>query len=166
MSTSRDQPDYYETLGVQRAASDADIKKAYRKLAMKWHPDKNKENKGESSKIFQEIGEAYDVLSDKKNRAIYDQYGYEGLRDGIPSKNGNKPEGYCYKQNGQEIFESFFGTHNPFVDFGFGDTMPFASRLKKQGPRKPDPVTRDLECSLDELYNGCTKVVKVTRKVI
>lgn len=65
----------------------------------------------------------------------------------------------------QEIFESFFGTHNPFVDFGFGDTMPFASRLKKQGPRKPDAVVRNLECSLDELYNGCSKVVKITRKV-
>ena len=65
----------------------------------------------------------------------------------------------------QEIFERFFGTHNPFVDFGFGDTMPFASRLKKPGPRKPDPVARDLACSLEELYNGCTKALKVTRKV-
>lgn len=64
----------------------------------------------------------------------------------------------------QEIFEKFFGTHNPFVDFGFGDTMPFASRLKKQGPRKPDPVARDIPCSLEELYNGCTKTFKVTRK--
>ena len=51
------------------------------------------------------------------------------------------------------------------MDFGFGDTMPFASRLKKQGPRKPDPVARDLACSLEELYNGCTKALKVTRKV-
>lgn len=50
------------------------------------------------------------------------------------------------------------------MDFGFGDTMPFASRLKKQGPRKPDPVARDLACSLEELYNGCTKALKVTRK--
>eukprot|EP00904_Undaria_pinnatifida_P008570 jgi/Undpi1/4843/HiC_scaffold_19.g08196.m1 len=137
--------DYYETLGVQRAVSDADIKKAYRKLAMKWHPDKNQENTAEASKIFQEIAEAYDVLSDKRNRAIYDQYGYEGLREG-------------------EIFERFFGTHNPFVEFGFGDTMPFASRLKKEGPKKPAPVSRDLACSLEELYNGCTKSFKVTRK--
>ncbi|CAM9722681.1 unnamed protein product, partial [Hapterophycus canaliculatus] len=164
MSSSRQPTDYYETLGVQRAASDAEIKKAYRKLAMKWHPDKNKGNTTEAARTFQDIGEAYDVLSDKKNRAIYDQYGAEGLREGVPGPDGRKPEGYTYKQNGQEIFESFFGTHNPFVDFGFGDTMPFASRLKKQGPRKPDPVTRDLLCSLEELYNGCTKVFKVTRK--
>ena len=66
--------------------------------------------------------------------------------------------------NLQEIFERFFGTNNPFVDFGFGDTMPFASRLKKEGPRKPAPVSRDLACSLEELYNGCTKSFKVTRK--
>ncbi|CAM9824738.1 unnamed protein product [Ectocarpus fasciculatus] len=160
MPSSSQPVDYYETLGVQRAASDAEIKKAYRKLAMKWHPDKNKDNTTEASKIFQNIGEAYDVLSDKKNRAIYDQYGAEGLREGVAGKDGRKPEGYTYKQNGQEIFEGFFGTHNPFVDFGFGDTMPFASRLKKQGPRKPSPVTRDLACSLEELYNGCTKAFK------
>ncbi|CAM9738049.1 unnamed protein product, partial [Pylaiella littoralis] len=164
MPPSSQPADYYETLGVQRAASDAEIKKAYRKLAMIWHPDKNKQNTTEASRNFQEIGEAYDVLSDKKNRAIYDQYGAEGLREGVPGKDGKKPEGYTYKQNGQEIFESFFGTHNPFVDFGFGDTMPFASRLKKQGLRKPDPVARDLPCSLEELYNGCTKAFKVTRK--
>ena len=65
----------------------------------------------------------------------------------------------------KEIFESFFGTSNPFVDFGFGDTMPFAARLKKQNPRKLDPVKRDLFCSLEELYNGCTKTFKITRKV-
>ena len=78
-------------------------------------------------------------------------------------KNENKKQ--TYLSLFQEIFERFFGTHNPFVDFGFGDTMPFASRLKKQGPRKPDPVARDLACSLEELYNGCTKALKVTRKV-
>ncbi|CAN0482591.1 unnamed protein product [Laminaria digitata] len=74
---------------------------SYRKLAMKWHPDKNKENTAEAAKVFQEIAEAYDVLSDKKNRAIYDQYGYEGLREGVPAQDGRKPEGYTYKQNGQ-----------------------------------------------------------------
>ncbi|CAN0512781.1 unnamed protein product, partial [Laminaria digitata] len=68
-----------------------------------------------------------------------------------------------FNKNRQDIFERFFGTHNPFVDFGFGDTMPFASRLKKEGPRKPAPVSRDLACSLEELYNGCTKSFKVTR---
>ncbi|CAN0344261.1 unnamed protein product [Ascophyllum nodosum] len=133
---------------------------------MKWHPDKNKDNQAEASRVFQDIGEAYDVLGDKRNRAVYDQYGYEGLHDGVPARDGNKPESYTYKKNGLEIFESFFGTSNPFVDFGFGDTMPFAARLKKQNPRKLDPVKRDLFCSLEELYNGCTKTFKITRKRI
>lgn len=75
---------YYETLQIPKGSTDAEIKKAYRKLAMKWHPDKNPNNIEEASMIFQEIGEAYDVLSDLEKRAIYDQYGYEGLRDGIP----------------------------------------------------------------------------------
>jgi curved DNA-binding protein CbpA len=79
---------YYDILQVQKNSSDVDIKKSYRKLAMKWHPDKNPENSEEAAKRFQEIGEAYDVLSDLEKRAIYDKYGFEGLRDGIPNAEG------------------------------------------------------------------------------
>lgn len=81
---------YYDVLNVPKGASDAEIKKSYRKLAMKWHPDKNPDIVEEASKKFQEIGEAYDVLSDLEKRAIYDQFGFEGLRDGVPSQNGGK----------------------------------------------------------------------------
>ena len=81
---------YYTILQVERGASDADIKKAYRKLAMKWHPDKNPENVVEASRKFQEISEAYDVLSDAQKRAVFDQYGYEGLRDGVADGKGGK----------------------------------------------------------------------------
>lgn len=79
---------YYEVLQVPKNSSDVDIKKAYRKLAMKWHPDKNPDNKEEAARKFQEIGEAYDVLSDLEKRAIYDQFGYEGLRDGVQNQDG------------------------------------------------------------------------------
>lgn len=155
-------PDYYEILQVTKASSDAEIKKAYRKLAMKWHPDKNPDMKEDASKKFQEIGEAYDVLSDPERRAIFDQYGFEGLRDGVgEEKEGN---GYTYGGNAQEIFESFFGTGNPFAAFGFGETAPFASKLNKPGPKKGDTVTHNLECTLGELYNGCVKKFKIQRQ--
>uniref|UniRef100_I3NHC5 DnaJ homolog subfamily B member 6 n=1 Tax=Ictidomys tridecemlineatus TaxID=43179 RepID=I3NHC5_ICTTR len=74
--------DYCKVLGVQRHASPEDIKKAYRKLALKWHPDKNPENKEEAERKFKKVAEAYEVLSDAKKRDIYDKYGKEGLNGG------------------------------------------------------------------------------------
>lgn len=156
--------DYYSILQVPRSATSAEIKKAYRKLAMKWHPDKNADNTEEAAKMFQQIGEAYDVLSDQERRAVYDQYGYEGLKEGQPDGEGGFQGGYSYKQNAQEIFESFFGSKNPFAMFCFGESTPFASKLNKPGPRKPDPIQRDLPCTLEELFNGCTKRLNITRK--
>ena len=73
--------DYYARLGVPKGTSDPDVlKKAYRKLASRWHPDKNPNEKEEATKKFQEISEAYDVLTDEKKRQIYDMYGEEGLK--------------------------------------------------------------------------------------
>lgn len=130
---------------------------------MKWHPDKNPENAEEAAKKFQEIGEAYDVLSDLEKRAIYDKFGYEGLVNGVPNENGETTGAYSYKHNAQEIFENFFGTKNPFATFGF-ESAPFASKLNKPGPVKGKPVVFDLECTLKELYNGCSKKFNITRK--
>ena len=70
--------DYYKTLGIQKGATDEDVKKAYRKLALKYHPDKNKAAGSEEK--FKEIAEAYEVLSDKKKRDVYDRYGEDGLK--------------------------------------------------------------------------------------
>ncbi len=76
--------DYYKVLGVDRQASDQDLKKAYRKLALKWHPDKNPTNRELAENNFKLVSEAYDVLSDSQKRKIYDQYGKDGLRmDGV-----------------------------------------------------------------------------------
>lgn len=85
--------DYYKILGIAKNASEDDIKKAYRKLALKYHPDKNKSSGAEEK--FKEIAEAYEVLSDKKKRDIYDQVGEEGLKGGVPGggSGGSGPTG-------------------------------------------------------------------------
>ena len=110
--------DFYQIMGVARAATDAEVKRAYRKLAMRWHPDKNPDNQEEAQAKFQDIGEAYTVLSDKAKKAIFDQFGYEALRDGVPDNEGGVRGGWTYTQNARELFTQFFGTDNPFADFG------------------------------------------------
>ena len=77
--------DYYKILGVSKSANDDEIKKAYKKAALKWHPDRNKDNETTAKKKFQDVGEAFEVLSDKNKRTIYDQYGEDGLKGGIPT---------------------------------------------------------------------------------
>lgn len=118
--------DYYKILGISRGASDDDIKKAYRKLALKYHPDKNKEPGAEEK--FKEVAEAYEILSDSKKKDIYDKYGEEGLKMGAggsgagPGPQGNSPNGYTYTWSGDpnETFRMFFGNNNPFSGF-FGE---------------------------------------------
>jgi len=113
--------DYYSTLNVQRGASVADIKKAYRKLALRWHPDKNPENKDESEKRFKEISEAYEVLSDETKRLTYDRYGKEGLNRGsepTTRRDHYYPSSFIFR-NPEDVFREFFGG-DPFGDiFGF-----------------------------------------------
>ncbi|XP_070276327.1 dnaJ homolog subfamily B member 6-like isoform X1 [Myotis yumanensis] len=110
--------DYHEVLGVQRHASAEDIKKAYRKLALKWHPDKNPENKEEAERKFKRVAEAYEVLSDAKKRDIYDRYGKEGLNGGGGggSHFDNPFEfGFTFR-NPDDVFREFFGGKDPFDD--------------------------------------------------
>lgn len=78
--------DYYSVLGVSRNASDDEIKKAYRKQALKYHPDKNKSP--DAQEKFKKCAEAYDVLSDEKKKAVYDKYGEAGLKQGVPAHEG------------------------------------------------------------------------------
>jgi len=111
--------DYYAILGVSKGATDDELKKAYRKMALKFHPDKNK-NAGAEDK-FKEIGEAYDVLSDPKKKQIYDQLGEEGLKGSSGGSSGaDFGQGftqYSYHGDPRATFSQFFGTSNPFEMF-------------------------------------------------
>merc|ERR1711962_1904960 len=124
--------DYYSILGVAKGASDDEIKKAYRKLALKYHPDKNQSPGAEEK--FKEIGEAYDVLSDAKKKQIYDQYGEAGLKGnmGGPGPQEGMPQGggmpnfgdgnfsYQYHGDPRATFTQFFGGNSPFESFFSG----------------------------------------------
>nr|XP_020511666.1 dnaJ homolog subfamily B member 1-like [Labrus bergylta] len=109
--------DYYDILGIKRGASEDDIKKAYRKQALRYHPDKNKSPGAEEK--FKEIAEAYDVLSDPKKKDIYDRFGEEGLKGGGPPGGSGGPGTFSYSFQGDPhvIFEEFFGGRNPFGQF-------------------------------------------------
>ncbi|KAL2091767.1 hypothetical protein ACEWY4_011565 [Coilia grayii] len=216
--------DYYKTLGIQSGANEDEIKKAYRKMALKFHPDKNKDPNAEEK--FKEIAEAYEVLSDPKKRVIYDQYGEDGLKTGGGSSTGSSGSSYHYTFHGDPhaTFASFFGGSNPFDIFfgssraranhtsnGFGDhadhhhdndvdmdgdddpfgpwghfggsfgafnglngfhhgsggggrrsqrAEPLRGRRRVQDP----PVVHELRVSLEEIFHGCTKRMRITRR--
>lgn len=167
--------DYYRILDVPKTATDDEIKRAYRKLALKYHPDKNKSPGAEER--FKEIAEAYEVLSDKKKRDIYDQYGEDGLKGGIPGGNGGTFTSYTFHGDPRATFAQFFGTANPFQSFfdGFGfaddDGDPFTVIIggtpsRNMSRSQDPPVEHELYVSLEDIYNGCTKKMKITRKVL
>ncbi|KAG8518120.1 DnaJ subfamily B member 7 [Galemys pyrenaicus] len=115
--------DYYEVLGVQRYASPEDIKKAYHKVALKWHPDKNPENKEEAEKKFKEVAEAYEVLSNDEKRDIYDKYGKEGLNGGGESHSDDSFEyGFTFHKR-DALFKEIFGERDPFSFHFFEDSL-------------------------------------------
>lgn len=161
--------DYYTILGITRSATDPDIKKAYRKLALKYHPQKNNEPGTELK--FKQIAEAYDALSNDKRRAVYDQFGEEGLKGGVPnSEDDNFSKGYVFHGDADVVFNDFFGGKNPFselfdvsqseIDTGFAG-------LHGRGRKKQDPpIERELYLTLEEIYKGCTKKMKISRRVM
>ncbi|XP_036381125.1 dnaJ homolog subfamily B member 13 [Megalops cyprinoides] len=163
--------DYYASLEVNGNATDADIKKAYRRLALKYHPHTNCQ-RGAYEK-FNQIAEAYDVLSDPRKRATYDKFGEEGLKGGIPPEcggNGAWTTGYTFHETPEKVFRDFFGGDNPFADFHVGDGSEASIRfggLQGRGVKKQDPpIERDLHLSLEDLFFGCTKKIKISRRVM
>ncbi|XP_035375759.1 dnaJ homolog subfamily B member 6b isoform X2 [Electrophorus electricus] len=113
--------EYYNILGIPKNASPDEIKKAYRKQALKWHPDKNPDNKEEAERRFKEVSEAYEVLSDENKRNMYDRYGKEGLtgNGGRGNYEDHFNGGFTFR-NPEDVFREFFGGRDPFADF-FGD---------------------------------------------
>ncbi|KAJ3259692.1 hypothetical protein HK103_001953 [Boothiomyces macroporosus] len=215
--------DYYKILDVPKTVDEDALKKAYRKLALKWHPDRNPDNKEMADKKFKEISEAYEVLSDKNKRAVYDQFGEEGLKGagGPGGPGGGFPAGgfpggtFSFSSSGggfrpsnpEDIFKTFFsafggaggddddmggfgGIPGGFASFGgmpgmgggmpgmggmprgFSNTSGMSGSRKRydEGPhirRQENPVVqRPFPVSLNDLYTGGEKRLKVTRKVI
>ena len=145
--------DYYDLLRLNKTATQEEIKKAYRKLAMKYHPDKNKNDPNAEQK-FKEISEAYSVLSDEEKRKIYDKYGKKGLEN-----NG----GMNFNPN--DIFQQFFGGGSPFGSFfGFDSSFgghnfsSFSGSNFTKTKRKTEDIISECYLSLEELYNG--KILK------
>lgn len=161
--------DYYKILGIPRNATDDDIKKAYRKLALKYHPDKNKAPGAEER--FKEVAEAYEILSNKKKREIYDTQGEEGLKGGFGTGNSGGGSDFSYTFHGdpRATFAQFFGSSSPFQAFfnlnggnsdrlfsGFDDDMdvdmdPFASM--GMGAARPGGAFRSHSFNVHGLQN-------------
>ena len=150
--------DYYEVLGVDRNADDATIKKAYRKLAMKYHPDRNPDNK-EAEEKFKELGEAYEVLSNADKRAAYDRMGHDAFKNGGMGGAGG-PGGFGGFSDPMDIFAQMFGG-------GFGGFGGFGRQQRRQAdPRQPGSDLRfDLELTLEEAFAGCDKQLNIERLV-
>jgi len=218
--------DYYKLLGISKTASEDEIKKAYKKMALKWHPDRNQGSEEATTK-FKEISEAFEVLTDSNKRAVYDQFGEEGLKGGgRPTPGAGGPGGFSGFPSGstftftsgpggggggfdssggfaptdpQKIFEQMFGSSffsgrgggggpgqsmfaNMSMDDGsFFSGMPggmprgrsspsrsgtFPGRAQSNPPEKPQEITKPLKVSLEDLYNGSVKHLKVGRKLL
>lgn len=146
--------DYYEVLDVSREASAEEIKKAYRKLALKYHPDKNPDNK-EAEDKFKEAAEAYEVLSDATKRKHYDQFGHAGMHSGTD---------YHNYTNMNDIFSNFGDIFSEL--FGAGDRRT-QQRSRRSGPipKRGHDLPQELTITLKESYLGCKKEISVNHYV-
>jgi DnaJ-class molecular chaperone len=163
-----DKPDYYDLLGVNKDASQDDIKKAYRKQALQWHPDKNKDNKEAAEKRFKEINEAYQVLSDEQKRKTYDQFGAAAFSRGGGGAAANPfggqaagnwgPFTYTYSQGAG-------GAQNPFQGFDFSDPFDIFEQFFGGGGFRTQRVPRySITLDFMEAAHGVEKKIKIDGK--
>ncbi len=143
--------DYYEVLGVQRNASDREIASAYRKLAIKYHPDSNPGDE-QATELFKEAAEAYEVLNDAQKRSRYDQYGHAGVQG---------PGGGAGFSDVEDIFDAFGDIFGGGV---FGDI--FGSRRRSRGPRRGADVKCEVTLDLEEAARGVTTPVEFERHAV
>lgn len=223
--------DYYQILGVSRSASQDDIKRAYKRMALKWHPDRNRDNKDQATEMFKQIGEAYDVLSDPEKKKVYDQFGEEGLKGMSDDSDATSSDPFTSSSSGPRIFftssgsgSKKYGFRDPFSlfsqffpdfdtfdmggDHGFfhfsttppshasfssspsssyasssssssssfssaGGSSSFSSSSFRNSPPPSHrttpiadpPIIHDVYLSLEDLYKGTTKKMKISRTV-
>lgn len=148
--------DYYEVLGVQKNATDDELKKAFRKLAKQYHPDANPNNKEEAEKKFKEVNEAYEVLSDKQKRNMYDQFGHSG------------PNGYSSDFSGFSGFDGFSGFGGGGFDVDLGDIFSSffgggGRTQKKNGPLRGRDIQVRVDIAFEEAAFGVTKEIVINR---
>lgn len=160
--------DYYKILEVSKTATGEEIKKAYRKLAIKWHPDRCKE--ANAKEKFQDISNAYAILSDKQKRQNYDKYGSpdgpmnsmpgpgpgqgfgfgsSGSGPGFRFTTSSMPTGAAFNVNPEKLFEEFFGSN-------------FMAGHQHQASRAQAQTVTNINCTLEEIHKGCTKKFKIT----
>ncbi|POW02066.1 hypothetical protein PSTT_12053 [Puccinia striiformis] len=187
--------DYYSILGISRSADEAQIKAAYKKAALKYHPDRNVQDPETANKKFKEVSEAFQVLSDKNQRTVYDQFGEEGLKGGPPpgaggggmggfpgssfhfSSNGGGGRQEFTQMDANAMFEKMFGgAGGLFGSGGVGGggggeavtTRRQSATNGRHSPddvKTPDDVVKPLELTLEELYKGTLKRLRITRNL-